>query len=63
MTAFTPDYLQMPPRLRVPTWMLDDKESMEAWAQDIRRDMLAFPVKEPPGVRNDEFGIKRMGAE
>ena len=30
MAVFTPEYLQLPPRARVPTWMLEDWGLMEA---------------------------------
>ena len=32
MAVFTPEYLQMLPRARIPTWMAEDRELMEAWA-------------------------------
>ena len=43
MAVFTPEYLQMPPRARKPTWMMKDRELMEAWAQDIRTQVPPFP--------------------
>ena len=57
MAAFTPEYLQLPPRKRIPIWMLEDKELMEACAQEIRQKMLPFPDSEAGHTRSDPSGI------
>ena len=62
MRFFTPEYLQLPPRTRLPTWMLENKELMEAWAQEIRQQMPPFPDSDPGHVRNDLSAIICSGA-
>ena len=61
LTMFTPEYLQMPPRTRLPTWMLEDKELMEAWAQEIRQQMPPSPDTDPGSLRNNLPGIMQWG--
>ena len=41
------EYLQLPPRTCIPTWMVQDHDLMEAWAQEIQMHMPSFPVEGP----------------
>ena len=47
----------MPPRAQIPTWMVEDRELMEAWAQDIRTQMPPFLGQGPEVTRHDQSGI------
>ena len=61
MAVFTPEYLQMPPCARVPAWMLEDGELIEAWSWDIRTHMPPFPEYEPESARRDLSRIMTTG--
>ena len=54
MTMFTPEYMPLPPRTCLPTWMLEDKELMEAWAQGIGQQRPPFPDSKPGNVHNNK---------